>query len=288
MMNRRTFLRNSLGVLGTAGATTLTGCSMLEYTEANWLSVEQVTVPVPTLPAAAEGLTIALMSDFHLYPYTQIELIQQAVAMTNELQPDVVALVGDFVLETAESIFELAPVLGGINATYGIFAAMGNHDYWTNPLLVEQGLTAAGITLLKNRGVPIGGGQDLIYLAGMDDGWSGSVDLGAALAARPTAPSTALPTVLLMHEPDFADGIAPTGQVALQLSGHSHGGQVRVPGVGAPVLPTFGEKYDMGLYQVDNMWLYTTRGVGVIGPPVRINCRPEISLITLVSGEQRV
>lgn len=283
-MDRRTFLKSSAALLGTAGAATLSGCGVLRYTESNWLSVERVTVPVRGLPAAAEGLTIALMSDFHLYPYTQIELVQQAVAMTNELQPDIVALVGDFVLESAESIFELAPALAGINPTYGIFAALGNHDYWTNPLVVEQGLAQAGISVLKNSGVPIGGGQDLIYLAGMDDGWSGYMDLGAALAARPAD----LPTVLLMHEPDFADTFAPTGQVAVQLSGHSHGGQVRLPGVGAPVLPTYGEKYDMGLYQVNEMWLYTTRGVGVIGPPVRINCRPEITEITLVGGEQTV
>lgn len=281
-MDRRTFLKSSAGLLGAAGAMALSGCAAISYTEANWLAVERVTVPVPGLPAAAEGFTLALMSDFHLYPYTQLDLMQRAVAMTNELQPDAVALVGDFVLEQAESIFDLAPVLAGINATHGIFAALGNHDYWTNPHVVEQGLRESGISVLKNSGVPLGGSQDLLYLAGLDDGWSGQMDLAAALAARPGA----LPTVMLMHEPDFADGIAPTGQVALQLSGHSHGGQVRIPGVGAPVLPTYGEKYDMGLYQLEGMWLYTTRGVGVIGPPVRINCRPEITHITLVGAAQ--
>jgi hypothetical protein len=277
-MNRRTFLKTSAGFLGTAGVAGLSGCSPSGYAEVDWLDIERVTVPVRGLPPAAEGLTIVLMSDFHLYPYTQLDLVRRAVTLANELQPDVVALVGDFVLESAESIFELGPVLGQLDATHGVFAALGNHDYWTDMRVVAQGLREAGIPLLRNRGLPIGAGTDWIYLAGMDDGWSGEPDLQRALEERPHM----LPTVLLLHEPDFADAIAPTGQVALQLSGHSHGGQVRLPLMGAPVLPPYGEKYDMGLYRVGDMWLYTTRGIGVVGPPVRLNCRPEITQITLV------
>ena len=85
-----------------------------------------------------------------------------------------------------------------------------------------------------------------------------------------------------MHEPDFADEYALDGRVSLQLSGHSHGGQVRLPGLGALVLPRYAQKYDQGLYRVRDMWLYTNRGIGLIGPPVRFCCRPEVTEITLV------
>ena len=103
-------------------------------------------------------------------------------------------------------------------------------------------------------------------------------DLSKALEKRPGN----VPTLLLVHEPDFADAFSADGTVSLQLSGHTHGGQIRLPGIGALVLPRHGQKYDQGLYRVKDMWVYTTRGIGVIGPPVRLNCRPEITEITLV------
>ncbi|MBV7333060.1 hypothetical protein KFU94_33490 [Chloroflexi bacterium TSY] len=99
------------------------------------------------------------------------------------------------------------------------------------------------------------------------------------------APLNAVPTVLLMHEPDYADAVAQDGRVALQLSGHSHGGQVRLPGYGVFILPRYGRKYDLGLYQVKELWLYTNPGIGVIGPAIRLNCRPEITEITLVADK---
>jgi predicted MPP superfamily phosphohydrolase len=117
-------------------------------------------------------------------------------------------------------------------------------------------------------------------LAGVDDVWSGQPDLRAALNQVP--PDS--PTLLLAHEPDFADISAQDGRVALQLSGHTHGGQVRLPGVGALILPYLGQKYDIGLRQVGQMWVYTSRGVGLIGPPIRLNCPPEITEITLVKA----
>ena len=102
-------------------------------------------------------------------------------------------------------------------------------------------------------------------------------DLDAALEGAPDRSTV----ILLAHEPDFADRVAADGRVALQLSGHSHGGQVRLPFIGAPMLPHLGRKYPYGLRRVGSMWLYTNRGVGVIAPPVRFNCRPEVTLLTL-------
>jgi predicted MPP superfamily phosphohydrolase len=114
----------------------------------------------------------------------------------------------------------------------------------------------------------------------LDDGWSGNPDLEATLDGAPSD----VPVVLLCHEPDLADQYSLDGRVSLQLSGHTHGGQIRLPGVGALILPYLGRKYDLGLYKVNHMLLYTNRGIGVISEPVRYNCPPEITQFILQSA----
>jgi len=249
--------------------------------EPEWLAIEHVTIPIPRLKPLFEGFRIVQMSDFHLHPYTQIDHIANAVEEANRLKPDLVVLTGDFVLETADSIYELAPVLSRLNAKYGVFSVLGNHDLWTNASVVRSGLEKAGLPVMKNSGISLSIGQDMINLAGLDAAWGGQPDLNLALSDLPPD----IPTLLLMHEPDIADIFSQDKRVSLQLSGHTHGGQVRIPIMGAPALPRYGKKYDSGLYRVKEMWLYTNRGIGVIGPPVRFNCRPEITEITLVEDK---
>lgn len=276
---RRKFLRFVGGAIAGAGITAVSGYAYATKIEPEWLTVEKVSVPLKNLPAALEGFRIVQLSDFHLYPFTQIDLVQEAVALANSLQPDLVVLTGDYVLETADSIFEVAPVLAGLNGKYGLFATLGNHDWWTNAQVIKQGLQESRITLLDNTGVSLPVGNSQLYVAGVDDCWSGQPDLNAALEGMKGGETA----VLLAHEPDFADEFAKNGRIGLQLSGHTHGGQVRIPGIGAPVLPPYGQKYDMGLKKAQEMWVYTTRGIGVIGPPVRFNCSPEITELTLTS-----
>lgn len=280
-INRRGFLKATAGltVLGVAGA--VGGVGSYEYgvqLAAKWLTVERVEIPLKNLKPALEGLKIVQLSDLHLYPYTQLDLIQQAIQTTNALNPDVVVLTGDYVLSTAEAIFDLAPTLSSLNARYGVFSILGNHDLWTNADVIRAGFAANGLPVLHNEGIDLDIGGELLYLAGVDDGWSGQPDLKTALNKH----RGEIPVILLAHEPDLADQFAGDGRVSLQLSGHSHGGQVRVPGLGALVLPHLGQKYDQGLNRVNDMWVYTNRGLGVIPPPVRLNCRPEITEITLV------
>ncbi len=129
-----------------------------------------------------------------------------------------------------------------------------------------------------NKGIPISAGKGTLYLAGLDDGWSGQPDLQATMQNHPAE----APTVLLLHEPDLADKYSQDKRIAVQLSGHSHGGQIRFPKVGALILPYLAWKYDYGLYNVNGMWLYTNRGLGVTNEPVRFNCPPEITEITLI------
>ncbi len=247
--------------------------------ETRWLQLERVTVPVKNLGSSFEGFKIALLGDFHLYPHTEIELIRRAVDMANDLKPDLVALLGDYVLDEADSIFELAPVLARLNAPYGVFSVLGNHDHWKGATIVRRGLEESGLPVLDNSGLTLSRGKDRIYLAGLGDGWMRRFDLSQALEKQPQD----VPIILLIHEPDFADTFSADSRISLQLSGHSHGGQVRLPGIGAPVLPPYGRKYDQGLYRVQDMWLYTNRGIGVTVPPVRFNCRPEVTEMTLVS-----
>ncbi|MFN8457714.1 MAG: metallophosphoesterase [Anaerolineae bacterium] len=278
-INRRGFLK-AFGQAMLGGAlTTAGGCAYGLQVEPEWLTIEQIQLPIRGLKAALEGFKIVHLSDFHLYPHTKIELIQQAIELANSLKPDLAVFTGDYVLETAGSIFELAPVLATLNPRYGHWAILGNHDLWTDAAMVRAGLEKAGIPVLVNKGVPIQVGRERMYVAGIDDGWSGRPDLPAALANWPSD----APVILLAHEPDLADAFAPDERISLQLSGHSHGGQVRVPGLGAPILPYLGQKYDRGLHRVNQTWVYTNRGIGVINPPIRINCPPEITEIILVS-----
>ena len=194
------------------------------------------------------------------------------------MQPDLVVLTGDYVWRNLNAIFDLAPMLSKLNAKHGIFAVIGNHDIWLNSEVIKLTMKREGIPFLDNQGVLLSQGKGNLYLAGLDDAYSGNPNINTALDNAPPD----VPVVLLIHEPDMADIYSLDGRVSLQLSGHSHGGQVRVQGIGAFILPYLGRKYDFGLYKVNGMWLYTNRGIGNISVPVRYNCPPEVSEFTLV------
>lgn len=275
---RRRLLRSGLGLVGT-GLAALGGYHYAMHIEPAWLKIEHVRVPLP-IPSGLEGFRIALLSDFHLYPHIQVEHIRRAVDLANRLKPDLALLTGDYVDSTASAVYDLAPELARLDAKFGIYSILGNHDLWTDADLIRVELERQGLPVLVNRALTLNIGRERLVLAGLDDTWSGHPDLRVALAQAPSD----LPTIVMMHEPDLADTLSLDGRVSLQLSGHSHGGQVRLPRRGAPVLPYLGSKYDAGLYRVRDMWVYTTRGVGVVGPPVRLNCRPEVTEITLIAG----
>lgn len=239
--------------------------------------VDRIPLAIRNLHPAMEGFTIVQITDVHLYPMTQPELVQKTVVMANELNPDLVVLTGDYVWQELTAIDELAPILAGLNARYGVFSTLGNHDYWLDANVITAAMEAAGVPVLVNKGHSIQQGKGSIYVAGLDDGWSGKPDLEKTLEGALQDE----PVFLLCHEPDLADRYSQDGRITVQLSGHTHGGQIRVPGVGALVLPYLGRKYDIGLYRVNDMLLYTNRGLGVISEPVRLNCPPEISQFIL-------
>ncbi len=274
--SRREFLK--VTGLSLAAAVVSTSGFLALHNEANQAQVFSVTIPIKGLHASLEGFKILQMSDFHLYPYTRPELVRQAVDLCNTRNADLAVLTGDFVWLQVEAIFELTTILSGLQTRHGVYAVIGNHDIWTNVDVVRAGFERERIPVLMNQGLPISVGKGSFYLAGLDDGQSGQPDLQAALEDAPPGD----PVVLLFHEPDLADKVSLNGRVSLQLAGHTHGGQVRLPGIGAFILPYLGRKYDYGLYQINQMWLYTNGGIGTISVPVRYRCPPEITEIILV------
>jgi len=275
-ISRRSFLKVGSAALLTGTAATV---SLL------WLNneyenpvVERVRIPIRNLPSDLENFRIVQISDIHLYPLTTVELVDQAVRMANELNPDLIVLTGDYVWHEVEVIFDLMPSLARLNAKHGVISCLGNHDLWTDVNVVSEAFRQVGMPLLVNQGISISVGSDILYLASLDDGWSGNPDLSAAMEGWPEG----APTVLLMHEPDLATKYSQDQRINLQLSGHSHGGQVRFPFMGALILPYLSWKYPMGLYDVNGMWLYTNRGLGTTNIPLRVNCAPEITELTLV------
>lgn len=275
-ITRRTLFKTGLA----ATAAGLAGAAYGTLWEPERLTIERVTIAVRKLPAGLEGLRIAVLSDFHLHPFTKLPLIAEAVRLTNQLNADVVVLLGDYVDQTVDAIDELAPALGRLSPRLGVFAVLGNHDHWKGPEKVAETLQRVGLTMLRNRGLNVSAGRAEIHLAGVDSAWVRRADLSAALRDKPAG----VPCLLLAHEPDFADTTAADGRVALQLSGHSHGGQIRLPLIGALELPSWGSRYDCGLYHLGPTTLYTNRGIGVVDLPIRLNCPPEITEITLTGA----
>ncbi len=274
-LSRREFLKIS-GLTIAAGLTS-TVVYLGVNDERGDLVVKHISIPVEGLHPSLDGFTIVQLTDIHIYPITPIEVAEEAVAIANSLKPDLAVLTGDYVWREGEAIFELAPVLAGLNANQGLYAIIGNHDIWEGLETCLTGLREAGIPVLINQGLTITKGGGSIYLAGLDDGMSGQPDLSAALEGMPAG----APVVLLMHEPDPADEISLDGRVSLQLSGHTHGGQVRIKDM-PMVLPPLGRNYDLGLYNINGMWLYVSPGIGEISVPLRYNCPPEVSVFTLV------
>jgi predicted MPP superfamily phosphohydrolase len=262
---------------GAVGAVSLLfGGVYITKIEPRWIEIVRVDIPIRGLPIPLQGFNIAQLSDFHVGPHVKAEDVRRAVEITNELGPDLVVLTGDYVFGSAQHSAACAMELAALQAEQGVHAILGNHDFWTDADVVAASLRQTGLDVLRNehRRLRVEGAD--LYLVGIEDVWSGEPDLEVALDGVPHGAFT----VLLAHEPDFADHAA--GQnITLQLSGHSHGGQVRLPFVGAPILPYLARKYPYGLRRVGEMWLYTNRGVGLIAPPVRFLCRPEITLLRL-------
>jgi len=235
-------------------------------------------------PERMNGFTIAVLSDFHYDPYFSIHPLRAAIAMVNRLRPDLIALTGDFVSvplvgDEAKGALTAEPcalLLRRMTARHGLWAVMGNHDDATDPAHVTHALQAENIQVLANQSEPIEQDGARFWLAGVNDVMSGTADLSKTVRRIPAGEAV----ILLAHEPDFADE-ASQYPIDLQLSGHSHGGQIRIPFLPPLYLPELAKKYIWGTYHVGPLTLHTSAGLGTVGIPMRLNCPPEITLLTL-------
>jgi len=275
-VSRRRFSRRRFFKIATQSAVLLGGLGGYASAEPSWIEVEEISLRLPRLSPLFDGLRVAQISDIHMDEWMTRERLSSIVELVNAQRPDAVLITGDFVTAAAEPhAADLTKALKNLRAP-GAFV-LGNHDHWTNPLVVRRAASEAGLRDLTNEVWTMRRENQNLHFCGIDDLWAGQGDLPTVL--RKTPPQGA--AILLCHEPDFADAHADAGRFDLQLSGHSHGGQVRVPFLGAILLPQYGRKYQMGRYQVGAMTLYTNRGVGALPPRLRFNCRPEIAVFTL-------
>ncbi len=235
-------------------------------------------------PQRLNGLTIALLSDFHYDPIFSCHPLHAAIPMVNGLLPDLIVLAGDYVTiptsgnhaKAAATAEPCARLLSQMSAPMGLWAVLGNHDAGTDPRHVTHALEAQNIPVLANQARPIEREGSRFWIAGVRDVLYDSPNLSKTLQGIPSDEAV----ILLVHEPDFADE-ASKYPVDLQLSGHSHGGQIRLPFLPPLYLPPLAEKYYWGTYRVGPLALYTNAGLGTIGVAMRLNCPPEITLLTI-------
>lgn len=279
-MTRRVFIRRM--TLATAGVLGVSGWST--DIEPNWIEVRRVELPIRNLHPAFDGMTLAQISDLHLGGWMTRERLQHAMHKVNLLKPDYVVITGDFVTrEPRHAVEILSQVLSTLQPRYDAFAVMGNHDHWSNANIVRKALRKSSVQELENSFHTIRKDGGVLHLCGLDDAWVGAADVPALLQKLPAKGAA----ILLAHEPDFADDYAKAKRFDVQLAGHTHGGQIRIPFVGPIHLPPYGEKYHNGRYRIGStpaarpMTLYVNRGVGMVWPYVRFHCRPEITLFTL-------
>jgi predicted MPP superfamily phosphohydrolase len=236
--------------------------------------LKRIQIPLARLPLAAQGMRIALVSDIHLGPLAGIDRTERIVEMINKLDADLIAMVGDMVDGSVEELGRAAAPLGEMRSRLGTFFVTGNHEYYSGHEEWIEEVARMGMRPLRNERIELPGGLDL---AGVNDptggGFGDAPDIGRALAGR----DPSRPVVLLAHQPIVAHDAAAHG-VDLQLSGHTHGGQMVPFNL---IVRVAQQPVVSGLGEVDGMPVYVTNGAGFWGPPVRVGAPPDITLVEL-------
>jgi predicted MPP superfamily phosphohydrolase len=239
--------------------------------------VTETVIRIKDLPERFEGFRVAQVSDVHHSRLVSIEEVRRVVGLANAAGADMVALTGDYTTGLPRYVEPCAEVLAELKAPEGVWAVLGNHDHSTDGALTRAALRRRGIEVLTNQNTELRRGADVLQLAGVDDwGW-GQADFARAMRGV----DTGRPSLLLSHEPMALD-VPETRGVSLILSGHTHGGQINLPFVGAPAAYVWEHlKYLRGTYESEGTQLYVSRGTGVIGVPIRLGARPEVAVIRL-------
>lgn len=230
-------------------------------------------VAIPYLPETLRGLRVVQLTDLHRSRLTPDRLLRHAVALANAARPDLILITGDFVTEDPADILPCAQIVSALHARLGVYAILGNHDYTADAPAMERALTHVGIHVLMNQSVRLEHG---LWIVGLEDDRHGKPSVARAFSGI----SPDEPALVLIHNPGYAENVA--SRACIVFSGHTHGGQVRLPLLTAREVRRIGAKhYREGWYTLDRARLYVNRGLGRVGLPIRFLCRPEIAIFTL-------
>jgi len=275
---RRWTRRGVLKLFGAGAAVFAASGSVQAWlVEPGWIELTRPVLRLPNCPPGWQGARIAHLTDIHVGRWISLKDVAEMVALTNAAKPDVVLLTGDFVSPRRAITSEYARVLSELQAPLGSFAVLGNHDHWTSASGVRDMLEEAGVRVLRNEGTLLQRRGDGLWLAGTGDLWEDAPRVDLAMRGAPGD----VPRILMQHNPDFAEQLTPADGVDFMLSGHTHGGQVRLPGKRPIILPIQHRKYAFGMVQGPGCGVYISRALGLIGPGVRFNCRPELPVYSL-------
>lgn len=284
LWTRRALLRAggrvALGTLGLGASAAGWG----RFIEPDWVQIEHHEVILPRLGRAFDGFRLAQISDVHIEGGAMREHFPAICQRVTALGADLIVLTGDYITAGQEMHLDVALVNGfrWLRAAAGVWGVLGNHDQ-DNAALVRRALARGGVRELRNTRHALRRGNEVLWLCGLDDWGSSCADLPALMAQLPAHGAA----IALQHQPDSADALALENRFDLMLSGHSHGGQIALPFWGPLHLPLGAQKYPRGFYQLGEMRLYTNRGLGTIGVPVRFCARPEITVFTLRAPASR-
>ncbi|HEX8925183.1 MAG TPA: metallophosphoesterase [Terriglobales bacterium] len=275
-LSRRDFIKVSAAAAAAGGASLL-GVGLHEPHET---VVNRIPVVLDRLPEAFNGFRVAQLSDIHFNSFMTPDYLRNVVALISAEKPDMVMYTGDFVSahgprrkQEIDSTGQCVSILRQLAPPLGSFAVLGNHDSDVGADIMTEVIASAGIPVLRNQSHAIERDGARLQLVGVDNVTAGHARVGKSFRGIPNGDCC----LVAVHEPDIADEVRKL-PADFQMSGHSHGGQIRMPGVGAVVLPPFARKYPKGAYQLGALRLYTNSGIGVIGMPVRFLCPPEISI----------
>jgi len=239
--------------------------------------ITQTDIWLRRLSAVHDGLKIVQLTDLHHSLFTPLAEIQRAVHLANRLRPDVIALTGDYVTLSPSYIWPMARALAKLRARLGVFAVLGNHDFQVDAEEITRALKSQHIRVLRNSHCALRARSATLWLIGVDDLWWGADDLPAALRHIPARD----PKILLCHNP-LGIRLAAAHGIDFVLSGHTHGGQVRLPVVGSVYgRSKLGKRFVEGWNRLDGTQIYVSRGIGKVLLPIRFGCPPEISCLRL-------
>lgn len=277
-IGRRRFLK-----LATCGAAAGFVGAYPTFIERSAVRINRYRIPVPNLPPSFEGLRIVQLTDLHHGFLVPLDFVKSVVRRANKAGGDIIVCTGDYVHErnAATQINAVWPLLGELSAPLGVYSVLGNHDHWAHTERSMHWLKETGQDLRHKR-VPIERGSGRVWLAGAGDCWEDHRNLDEVLDGIPEPDCR----IVLAHNPDTAD-TAFGSRVDLMISGHTHGGQIVFPFIGAPVLPVKNKTYSSGLKKSPaGTNVFISRGIGWAIIPMRMNCFPEIAVLELTHNNQ--